>query len=259
MHVSRMAILALAFFGCAASAGAQDFNRDLRNAPAAQAPPRHLRPADNSAAMTDEVRTPRYIVEQIRFYADDESGSTDWGADEIISNVFTSGYMLASHEFGDVDSHETRNFPAYERCIYPAYDPDGGRNGHWACRAEGAAGPINFTIGLRESDIEILPSGTCLYSGTDMLGDRCDLHLSASNDLGVYTVHMSEAQLLAAMPNVGATFERRLSLGDGCRRREDNAIICQRGDTDDSSYEVTVRFTRVADEVRRVPRSATTR
>jgi hypothetical protein len=112
---------------------------------------------------------------------------------------------------------------------------------------------------LRESDTEILPSGACLYSATDMLGARCELHLSASNDLGVYTVHMSEAQLLAEMPNVGATFERRLSVGEGCTRREDNAILCEGGDTDDSSYEITVRFTRVADEVRRVERTVTTR
>ena len=259
MRVSRIAVLALALFGGAMSADAQDFNRDLRNAPAAQASHRQPGPADNSATITDEVRTPRYIVEQIRFYADDESGDTDWGSDEIISNVFTSGYMLASHEFGDVDTHETRNFPAYERCIYPAYDPDSRRNGHWACRPEGAAGPIHFTIGLRESDTEIFPTGACLYSATDMLGDRCDLNLSASNDLGVYTVIMSEAQLLAAMPNVGARFERRLFFGDGCTRRQDNAILCQRGDTDDSSYEITVRFTRVADDVRRVPRAVTTR
>ncbi|MBX3430262.1 MAG: hypothetical protein KF779_11845 [Hyphomonadaceae bacterium] len=259
MRVSRVAVLALAFLGCAISADADDFNRDVRNAPAAQAPHRRPHPGRDAASTTDEVRTPRYMVEQISFYADDESGDTDWGSDEIISNVFTANYMLASHEFGDVDTHETRTFPAYERCIYPAYDPDGDRNGHWACHPEGAAGPINFTIGLRESDVEIFPSGTCLYSGTDMLGDRCDLHLSSSNDLGVYVVHMSEAQLLAAMPHEGDTFERRLSIGDGCARSEDNAIICQRGDTDDASYVITVRFTRVADDVQRVPRAVTTR
>jgi hypothetical protein len=257
MRVSRIAVLALALSVCAASAGAQDVDPGLRNAPAAQAPHRRPGPADNAAAITDEVRTPRYIVEQIRFHAHDESGDWDWGSDEIISNVFTSGYILASREFGDVDTGETRNFPAYQRCIYPAYDPDGRRNGRWACRPEGAAGPIHFTVGLRESDTEIFPSGACLYSATDMLGHRCDLHLSASNDLGVYTVIMSEAQLLAAMPNVGDRFERPLFVGDGCTRRQDNAILCERGDTDDSSYEITVRFTRVADEVRRVPRAAT--
>jgi hypothetical protein len=61
------------------------------------------------------------------------------------------------------------------------------------------------------------------------------------------------------MPNVGDRFERPLFVGDGCTRRQDNAILCERGDTDDSSYEITVRFTRVADEVRRVPRAVTTR
>lgn len=250
---------ALAFLTCAPTAVAQnDVNRDLRNAETAQAPRPRPRPNRDAATLTDEVRTPRYRVEQVSFYADDESGVWDTGSDEIISNVFTSGYMLKSHEFSDVDTGENRTFADYERCILPAYDPDGGRNGHWACRPEGVAGPIAFTIGLRESDTELIPSGTCLYSATDMLGDRCDLRNGANNDLGVYSVQMSEAELVAAMPTVGATFERRLPIGGGYIRRWEGTLGGERGDTDDAGYEITIRFTRVADEVRLVPRSRTT-
>lgn len=265
MHMSQTAryslgaLSALALLSCATSSYAQnDFNRDLRNAQTEQAPPPRPRPGDDVVSIIDEVRIPHYRVEQISFYAHDESGAWDTGSDEIISNVFTANYMLKSREFGGVDTGESRNFARYERCILPAYDPDESRNGRWACRSEGVAGPIRFTIGLRESDIEILPSGACLFSPTDMLGDECDLRLGAGNDLGSYTVQMNEAELLAAMPNVGDTFQRRLPIGGGYTSRSDESIIGQRGDTDDASYEITIRFTRVADEVRRVPRTRAT-
>ena len=238
MRRSMFAVAALSLCAVALNASAQDgnVNQGLRDAPLEQ---RYERPnpGEDVVSIVDTVRTPRFRVEQINFYATDESGGWDTGSDEIIAVAFVGDYFLASQKFENVDTGDVRNFPRSQRCLYPAYDPDQQRNGRWNCRTEGAPGPISLRIEIREHDGDWFPSGACLYSATDILGHRCDLRLNESNDLGGYHLRMSTEELVAAMPSVGSTHEMLIPFSG-----------------EDSGYIMTLRFTRRPDLVEQVER-----
>lgn len=174
---------------------------------------------------------PRFIVEAVSFKAVDESGWTDWTNDEVFA-IFRSGqHTMVTRLWGSVDSGETELFPTAQNCILPAVDTDG-VNGRWACAPEGVQGPFGFTVTLYEKDPDLsYPWGGafCAPAGsTDIVRGSCDT--DNSNILFEQYYSYDVADILAhLLPH--------------CRCAEET--VRQRRDGPDSTYEFTVRITRV--------------
>lgn len=125
------------------------------------------------AALTDEVRTPRFQVRLISFTANDETGP-DWsGSDEIYAVYETANYRAATSVYGDIDTGDTQRINLRHNCAVGALDPDGLRNQRWRCDIAGVPGPIEFSISLYETDGNSpFRSGACLAGGTTDLAPR---------------------------------------------------------------------------------------
>lgn len=260
MHATRHALAALSLaFGVVVTASAQTYERGGVLAPQVERPP-HARP-DASVGVLGETRTPRFVVQAIRFHANDETGSTNLGADEIIGVFSTGQYFLVTARYNDIDAGESRGFVPEQRCIYPAVDPDSLRNFAWGCRAEGGPGPLVFTITLREHDGEFpLGLGSHCTGGalapftSDVMrsGTRtpCEVQDAASSVIGRFHVSMSVADLVAAMPARGRFVEQEVLLGGPCPPQPP---LCN--GASDGEYTIVFRITRTADLVERTPAS----
>lgn len=262
-------------FAAALAAGALIGPVQAQTADPAQtaAPPASAAPAVRAQVRRDlnanvgalgQERTPRFIVQAIRFHANDETGSTNVGSDEILAVFSTAHYQLVTARYEDIDNGESRGFVMEQRCIYPAIDPDNTRNYAWGCRSEGAAGPLHFTITLREHDGEHSFGGIFAQCTGGALGPfpsdliaslnrmPCEAQDAASSVIGRFTVVKSVAELVAAMPAPGRFLEEEVLLGGPCPPQPG---LCN--GASDGEYTVVHRITRTADLVQ--PRPATRR
>ncbi len=257
MRSLRLASAAAAFaFG--ALAGPVTAQTTDPNAVAAPAVRGHVQRRFETAGT--EERIPRFVVQAIRFHANDETGSTNVGSDEIIAQFSTSGYQLITSQYINVDNNETRGFTPAQRCIYPAIDPDNTRNYAWSCRAEGGAWPGLFTISLREHDGEHsfggifaqCTGGALPQSPTDLFMNPnrlpCEVQSAASDLIGRFIVRKTIDELLAAMPAPGRFLQETVLLGGPCPPQPG---LCN--EPSDGEYEVTYRITRTADLVQQRP------
>ena len=174
------------------------------------------------------VTVPQFVAHADSFHADDETGRTDWGSDEVraVFADFNPINERATREYDNVDSGETVAFIAADRCITPLPNCLEGRE------------TVQFMVSLWEGDWNLsdvhglvepeLAGAHDMYedgpgSGADLIGRR--------------SVGWSRLNLLGTLPNVGDVVERTVLLHGG---------------TDNSTYRFTYRITRLPDVRKRV-------
>lgn len=189
------------------------------------APP--VRPPNEAAG--DGVARARYMVEAISFTALNETGIDFLGSDEIVVRFAANERMSFSGIYGSVDTGDTHSLRSGQQCIYPAIDPDGTYNHNWSCNSRGGFGPVSFQITLYEFDgflrgMLTNPLQFCIHGGTDLLAG-CDEITLMSTAIGSGYVALTEAEMAALMPTIGASVERVVSIA--------------------SSYQVNIRLTRL--------------
>jgi hypothetical protein len=197
---------------------------------------------------------PRFVVTAISFRAVDETGWDRWGADEVVVVFRTPTYALVGKEYGDVDSDDSATeFQFQQTCIAPAIDPIQ-YSFRWTCRDTGVSGPITFTVGFYEQDIDFVGFlcifGGCGFSYPQSLdgdvfkpGSDFPQEKSPNDRIGKEKVQISLETLLQKLPRVGDSYRDKVSLYGGC----DNSTTttpCTSGDT--TEYEMIY-------EVRRAP------
>lgn len=166
---------------------------------------------------------PQFVATAVNFEAHDETGANWWGSDEVhaVFVDFGSARERTTTVYGDVDAGETKNFRAEDRCIAPQPNCDRG------------AGSLHFGVALWERDKPGFP-----FSGSDFcpgsLGGGPYLYnigICAGDDLiGRAEVRLSQAQLVAALPAVGAIADYTVRPTGGA-----------------GSYSFTYRITRLPD------------
>lgn len=179
-----------------------------------------LRPAAAQPRPPAIFTIPEFVATAVGFKALDETGP-DWpGSDEVYAVFSDLDPNHLDHQtatFGDVDSGETRTFAATDNCIAP--EP----------RCDHGLPAIHFQLSMWESD------GGFLHG--DLPGAHEVLRIGAAtfDDLiGRADVSLSAAQLLAALPTVGASAEYTIKPTGGA-----------------GSYQLTYRITRVQNGLRR--------
>ncbi|MGH6949484.1 MAG: hypothetical protein ACREH4_01290, partial [Vitreimonas sp.] len=218
VHIGAAAPIAvfLSLFACA-PAKAQVFERP-RPAPAETAQQTVPGRAATRADYADtSVRTPRFMVQMLRFEVIDETGSTDVGSDEVLVKYDTTAYWMTTSEFGDVDTGERRQIEPWQRCIYPARDPDDRANGIWECNNLGAPGPLNFTITLREQDTSLANVRVCLdfrAHRNDLVSPSdCTLSFTDAELIGSVTHQATVEQLVSTLPTEWTSHDFNIVLG----------------------------------------------
>lgn len=226
------AIVGLHVFLVGAASEAQSPPRGARveQALAPNAGERGLRPPPLRAQ-------PRFKVEAISVHAIDESGP-DWlGSDEIFAIVTTATSGMRTETLADFDTGESKAFTPGRNCMAPLADPHHGYAP--MCDMNGAAGPISFRVELYEQDRE--PINFC--PSTSWGWSQCD-----SDDLiDRKTITLLQADLLAAMPNVGDTSTRSAHMGGPCGYVDPAGPVIGCGPATGPEYTFTYRVTRLAD------------
>lgn len=184
----------------------------------------------------DVIREPRFIVEAVSFQAIDESGPNSPGADEVYAVFRSGGNVMVSRVYESVDTGEDpRFFEAQQRCISPAVDADGTKNGRWSCAAQGARGPVRFEAMLYELDPHYRSAlgEFCVSVGGDDL-DASTCATRHSDVLFRHTFTYEVSQILAR-------------LDPSCRCFTETARYTEEDWRGDLAYEFTFRITRVDD------------
>lgn len=172
--------------------------------------------------------SPQFVAHAISFKALDETGP-DWpGSDEVkaVFADFNSINETVTDEYGDVDSGETKRFRSGERCI--ARQPG----------CEKGASTLHFGIGLWEQDSSFPGASFCAGTLQGYIYAYYEEHGPCGwpNDLiGRVEVKLDEAQLIAALPNVGDSADSTVKVRGGS-----------------GSYEVTYRISRLANAERSI-------
>ena len=176
------------------------------------------------------VTVPQFVAHADSFHADDETGRTDWGSDEVraVFADFNPISERATKEYDNVDSGETVAFIAADRCITPLPNCLEGRE------------TVQFKVSLWEMDANIGFSGIFGLEDPDLIGSH-DMYEdgpgSGADLIGRASIGWPRLQLLGTLPNVGDTVERTVPLHGG---------------TDNSTYRFTYRITRLPDVRKRV-------
>jgi hypothetical protein len=180
------------------------------------------------------LRTPQFGATAVSFKALHETHANWMGSDEVFAGFydFTSRRVTGTSTFGDVDAGETRNIAPEQSCI--SLQP----------RCDSGASSLGFGITLMEEDdwgffspgfchgaldpSEPPPPEAFEQSFDDFHGWDC-----SSNDfIGKAKVKLTQAELVAALPTVGASFDRTVRLTGG-----------------DGTYEFTYRVTRLPNQL----------
>lgn len=167
--------LAAAAFNVSGAAFAQtpDVAGPVREyqAPAPPPPPRPLREGVTNYGVGGVA--PRFIVEAVSFKAVDESGrDLPFTSDEVFAYFQLVGRGMITRNYDHVDTNDLETFEADQSCIWPPIDPDGERNGIWACDPQGGRGPIRFRVTLYDYDPDIIGFGGFELCGfADSTGD----------------------------------------------------------------------------------------
>ncbi len=204
-------------------------------------------------------RQPRFIIEATDMRVIDETGVNFLGADEIRVVFEAAGQEMFTGVYSGLDVGETRAFLSGNRCMWPAEDTDGQRNGSWSCFPAGGTGPVTVTVSLYEEDfISGIGGAFCIrpeandvdrFSSFDltdscMAEDNCSL-------LSRHRMSFSQNDLVTSMPRAGDTHTNKIRI-DNCSEQ-----ITILGETCGTStlalgyfaYDVSYRITRMADEI----------
>jgi hypothetical protein len=186
------------------------------------------------------ILIPQFTAEAASFRAIDESGWDRAGSDEVYA-VFSDGTPddLVTSTYGDVDTGETRTFGPQERCIMPRSRCD-----------HGVSEILHFDVAFFEEDRGLLPGSTFCHGilpGThaELRGGKCEPY---DDLIGRGSVLSSREELLAALPRVGDSVERKLLLGGPCGYQPDQPL-CGTGlfTPTGPEYELTYRIRRLPD------------
>lgn len=158
---------------------------------------------------------PRFIVQAVGYRATNETGA-DWtGSDEIYGIFRDSGrdIRVRTRTRGDVDSGEERHFDANQSCMTPINvltRDSRGRPSTWACDNAGVRAPFSVHFSLYENDEYHLDrAGLGCFNGNGP-----EVEPDCEDDMIVnQVVSFTERDLLASLPNVGASVERSVSRG----------------------------------------------
>jgi len=176
-------------------------------------------------------RTPQFAATAVSFKALQETHWNWTGSDEVfgIFYDFMGIGINKTPAFGDVDAGETRNFSAPSSCIsvQPACD----------------RGPSSLAFGVALVEEDYSFAGFC-HGALDTSGppptpeeyekafDDYNGTCPGDDLIGKTKVKLTQDELLAALPTVGASFDRTVRLTGG-----------------DGTYEVTYRVTRLANAI----------
>jgi hypothetical protein len=193
---------------------------------------------------------PRFIVQAVRYRAVDETHVDFVGSDEVYGFFEDLGrnVRVRTRTRGDVDAGETRSFDANQSCMAPIgarVTDSQDRSISWTCEPAGVHAPFSIQFSLYEGD-DNTPLDFC-FNGQEVRPDCED------DIIGREFVTFTEADLLASLPNVGASVERTVTLGGPCGYvPPGQAVGCspQTG----PEYRFTYRITRVQNELVVPPR-----
>ena len=125
------------------------------------APPPPPTPGPGPQIPPANLPGPRFVVQALRFRANDES-VTDWlGSDDVFAVWEADNVMAATHVFENIDTGDTGTFGVTERCIMPiepitvtgsATELSAESGDSWRCVQHGHAGPLSFNVRLFEDD-----------------------------------------------------------------------------------------------------------
>lgn len=166
------------------------------------------------------ISTPQFIATAVSFKASDETGWDRWGADEVKA-VFANFNPIQQNLTStrqDVDSGETKNFAAADRCIALQTTCERGQSN------------LHFGIALWEEDRAPWPLGN--WCNGWLSGETAFYYsepCSGDDFIGRVEVAHSAVDLVAALPTVGASKEFTVKPTGGA-----------------GSYTVTYRVTRLA-------------
>jgi hypothetical protein len=193
---------------------------------------------------TIDIMVPQFVAEAVGFKAIDESGY-DWaGSDEVravFSDLNPTLLDLVTSKFDDVNTGDTGSFGPNERCIAPRPKCD-----------HGVSESLHFKVSFWEVDDPPWPFPQFCY------GDAPGIHYwlrhgvcSGDDLIGREEVLMSREELLAALPHVGDSVERKLLLGGPCGQTDAG---CGTGwpSYTGPEYELTFRITRLPDVERSI-------
>jgi hypothetical protein len=180
-------------------------------------------------------RTPQFVATAVKFKALHETHYNWMGSDEVFGTFydFTGRRVTGTSTFGDVDAGETRNIAPEQSCLSPGP------------RCDHGASSLGFGIALiEEDDWGFFSPGFC-HGALDPGGppptsedyERAfdDFHgwdCSSNDFIGKAKVKLSQDELVAALPTVGASFDRTIPLTGG-----------------DGKYEFTYRITRLPNAI----------
>lgn len=188
-------------------------------------------------AQPSAFRTPQFKATAVSFKALHETHANWLGSDEVyaIFYDFVSRKSQESSLFGDVDAGETRNFAAADSCISvrPTCDRGASSLGFGIALMEdddwGIATPGDFCHGSLSDDSTPPPTAQEFEATFDKFaGADC----SSDDFIGRAKVKLTQDELVAALPTVGASFDRTVRLTGG-----------------DGTYEFTYRVTRLANAI----------
>lgn len=169
---------------------------------------------------------PQFVATAVKFRASDETGWDKWGADEVKA-VFANFNPLQQNLTStrqDVDSGETKNFAAAEQCIA------------LQTKCERGQSELHFGIALWEEDKAPWPfANWCNGWLADSIPFYYSEPCSGDDFIGRIEVKHLEADLVAALPSVGASKEFTVKPTGGA-----------------GSYTVTYRITRLANRDRTI-------
>jgi len=171
-------------------------------------------PPDGAPAIHRE----RYKVEAVGFHAVDESGWDFWGSDDIYASWRdpASGYISRTSVYEEVDTGDTRYLNAHQNCILPVDDQPSNHtvpnnvDAQVCSHVGGASGPFEFEIALfvRHDSWgpEFCPSTPW------GIGPICD----GDDLIDQKMVSFTAAELEAAVPHVGDTYQESVPIRTGC-------------------------------------------
>ena len=166
------------------------------------------------------IVSPRFIATAIKFKALDETGWDRWGSDEVHA-VFADWNPFGEHAtsvFENVDSGDTKNFPAAQNCIAPQPKCDRG------------ASSLHFAVALWESDWSLSEAIWGLEKPTLANSHEMYAHgIDTGDDLiGRSEINLTTAELQAMLPAVGSSVDTTVKPAGGS-----------------GSYQFTYRITRL--------------
>jgi len=184
------------------------------------ATPLMAQPTRGEGGRTVTFTIPQFVAHAVSFKALDETGWDRLGSDEVhlVFVDFNGVREKTTSIIGDVDAGESKRINANDACIAPQPACDHG------------ASSLHFAVAMWESDWSLTEVITGCYPTAIGIHPLYDDGICPGDDLiGRIDVPLTQAQLVAALPNVGDSADTTVKPTGGA-----------------GSYTFTYRITRLA-------------